>query len=205
MIKASKLLRKKPNQERAQATFNHIIEATKLLLHEIEFDEISTNKIAKRAGVSIGTLYQYFGSKEAVLDQLIDYLAHRQFEQFKGKVIGIESDTIADFVEQYIECFYDFFYKNKRLRKTLIRNFSSNVLPKIVPLEDQIQQLIQNKLKNLIQSEDDLQIPTFIFVHTPLGLFRRSLMIDNPPDIPQLKQEIKQIMVHYLNSKLLFH
>ena len=41
------------------------------LLETVEIDQLTTNAVAAKAGVSIGTLYQYFDSKHALLDALV--------------------------------------------------------------------------------------------------------------------------------------
>jgi AcrR family transcriptional regulator len=64
--------RKAARQERAQATVDAILEAAARLFAEGGLDAVNTNLIAERAGVSIGSLYQYFPSKQAILGELID-------------------------------------------------------------------------------------------------------------------------------------
>lgn len=63
--------RKQPLQARAQKTVEAIIEATARILENHGHDGFTTNAVAERAGVSIGTLYQYFPNKEALLGALI--------------------------------------------------------------------------------------------------------------------------------------
>ena len=63
--------RKTPKQARALATVNMIIEAAARILEREGPDGFSTNAVAERAGVSIGSLYQYFPDKDALLGALI--------------------------------------------------------------------------------------------------------------------------------------
>ena len=53
-------LKKLPKQRRSKATVEAILEAATQLLLEIGYDKTSTNRIAGRAGASIGSLYEYF-------------------------------------------------------------------------------------------------------------------------------------------------
>jgi AcrR family transcriptional regulator len=64
--------RKNASQERSRATVDALIEATARILRREGFDKASTNRIAEQAGVSIGSLYQYFPSKEALVAAVID-------------------------------------------------------------------------------------------------------------------------------------
>src|SRR5471032_3642943 len=64
-------LRKTPSQTRALRTVDTLFEAaTRILASEGEAG-FTTNRIAERAGFSIGTLYQYFPSKEAIVVALV--------------------------------------------------------------------------------------------------------------------------------------
>jgi AcrR family transcriptional regulator len=64
--------RRRPRQARAQATVDAIVKATSRVLVEEGYDRASTNRIAHAAGVSIGSLYQYFPSKEALVAALVE-------------------------------------------------------------------------------------------------------------------------------------
>lgn len=62
--------------ERAVELVDAIVEASALILAEHGYDGLTTNRVAERAGVSIGTLYRYFPNKEAIVSALFDrYLA----------------------------------------------------------------------------------------------------------------------------------
>jgi AcrR family transcriptional regulator len=59
--------RKSPQQARAQATRDAILDATVLVLDREGLDAATTTRIAEVAGVSIGSLYQYFAHRDAIL------------------------------------------------------------------------------------------------------------------------------------------
>ncbi|WP_375208799.1 TetR/AcrR family transcriptional regulator [Hyphomonas jannaschiana] len=63
--------RKAPVQARSAATVEAILEAAAHILESEGFDGYTTNAIARRAGVSIGSLYQYFPNKDAVTAALV--------------------------------------------------------------------------------------------------------------------------------------
>jgi AcrR family transcriptional regulator len=64
--------RKTASQARSRATVDALVEATARILVREGFDQASTNRIAREAGVSIGSLYQYYPSKEALVAAVID-------------------------------------------------------------------------------------------------------------------------------------
>jgi AcrR family transcriptional regulator len=63
--------RKHPSQQRSRATVDAILEAAARILEGAGLDALTTNAVAERAGVSIGSLYQYFPSKQAILLELL--------------------------------------------------------------------------------------------------------------------------------------
>lgn len=63
-------LRRAPMQARGLATFDEILDATASLLDKVGGDKLTTNLIARAAGVNVATLYQYFPNKQAVLLEL---------------------------------------------------------------------------------------------------------------------------------------
>ena len=64
--------RKIASQGRSRATVDALIEATARILVKDGFDKASTNRIAEVSGVSIGSLYQYFPGKEALVAAVIE-------------------------------------------------------------------------------------------------------------------------------------
>jgi AcrR family transcriptional regulator len=59
--------RKSPVQARSAATVDAVLEATIQVLLQVGKERLTTTKVARRAGVSVGTLYQYFPNKSAML------------------------------------------------------------------------------------------------------------------------------------------
>lgn len=64
--------RKAPRQRRSAATVSAIVEAAARILETEGLGGFNTNAVAARAGASIGTLYQYFPSKDALIGALLD-------------------------------------------------------------------------------------------------------------------------------------
>ena len=80
--------RKKASQNRSRALVDTLIEATARVLVKEGFDQASTNRIAEKAGVSVGSLYQYFPSKEALVAAVME--RHRQ------DLLHIARDTLRE-------------------------------------------------------------------------------------------------------------
>lgn len=64
--------RNRPRQERSRVTVDLILTAAAQVFEELGFAAGTTNRIAQRAGVSVGTLYQYYPGKEAIAVELVE-------------------------------------------------------------------------------------------------------------------------------------
>ncbi|PRX96058.1 TetR/AcrR family transcriptional regulator [Allonocardiopsis opalescens] len=64
--------RKRPRQQRSKETVAAILEAAAQLFGRHGYTATTTNRVAERAGVSIGSLYQYFPNKDALLTALAE-------------------------------------------------------------------------------------------------------------------------------------
>jgi AcrR family transcriptional regulator len=97
--------RKTPQQARSRQTRDEILQATAHLLNRKPLGEVSTNLIARKTGISIGTLYKYYPNKDAILADLSLMYMQRDaelfgtiFEVHSGKSQG-EEHLIFDLVE----------------------------------------------------------------------------------------------------------
>src|SRR3954466_12041731 len=85
-------LRKLPTQARSRERVADILKATGILLGEVGYDGLSTNLIAERAQVPVGSIYQFFQGKDDIIAALI--------EQFQGDILAfaneqLDADTAA--------------------------------------------------------------------------------------------------------------
>lgn len=81
--------RKHATQDRSRATVDALVEATARILVKEGFDKASTNRIAATAGVSVGSLYQYFPGKEALVAAVIDRHSQETMQFARGVLAEI--------------------------------------------------------------------------------------------------------------------
>ncbi len=112
--------RKRPGQARSQATVEAIFEATARILQQHGSAGLNTNLIAEQAGVSVGTLYQYFPNKDAILIEM----ARRELTITPEAVLAIlrkgSAQTPEQAVRAAVRVILHAFGGRQRLRKVLI-------------------------------------------------------------------------------------
>lgn len=88
--------RRRPVQGRSQATVDALLAAAAQILARHGPDAATTNAIAERAGVSIGSLYQYFADKEALIDALAEQHVAEMSAVLAGALAGAGEGTLAE-------------------------------------------------------------------------------------------------------------
>lgn len=104
-------LRRAPVQRRSTERLTRILDACAALLDEVGYDALSTRAVAQRAGVSIGSVYRFFGNKR----EMADALAQRNLERFTRQVTErLEAATGAPGWRQAIDVVLDEYLDMKR-------------------------------------------------------------------------------------------
>lgn len=103
-------MRKQPSQKRSSQMVAALLEATALELGERGLDGLTTNRIAQRAGASIGSLYQYFDSKEALVEALLQQqvgrlmaVVYQRLRPLLGSDVGTVTRAILAGIFEQVE------------------------------------------------------------------------------------------------------
>ncbi len=97
--------RKTPQQARSTASVEAILEATvQVLLQEGKL-KLTTTKIAQRAGVSVGTLYQYFPNKNSLLQALLKKHLDQVADAVEAACLRARGATLAEMAERVTTAF----------------------------------------------------------------------------------------------------
>jgi AcrR family transcriptional regulator len=94
--------RKEASQQRSRATVKALVDATARILVKEGFDKASTNHVAEVAGVSVGSLYQYFPGKEALVAAVIERHDQEIMLTVRGELAEIASQPLAQGVRKLI-------------------------------------------------------------------------------------------------------
>jgi AcrR family transcriptional regulator len=109
-----------PQQQRARATVEALLEATALVLANEGCEAASTNRIARVAGVSIASLYQYFPSKEALVAALIDRHLERVSNQLAANTVTALAAPLGEAIRIMVLAHVGLHRARPQLAKALI-------------------------------------------------------------------------------------
>jgi AcrR family transcriptional regulator len=111
--------RKQPTQERAKATVDAIVAAAAQVLIAHGYERTTTARVARRAGVSVGSLYQYFPNKEALVAELIERHADELVATVRDVLLRHSCATLAACVRAAIDATITAHRIDPRLHKIL--------------------------------------------------------------------------------------
>jgi len=94
--------RKLASQERSRTTVDSLIEATARILVKEGFDKASTNHIADVAGVSIGSLYRYYPSKEALVAAVIERHQQEIMQTVRSELARASTEPLDKAMRQFV-------------------------------------------------------------------------------------------------------
>lgn len=123
--------RKSASQERSRSTVDALLEATARILQKEGYDRASTNRIAEVAGVSIGSLYQYFPSKEALVAAVIDRHAQEISQVTRDALIKMAASPIEVATREFVSVAIEAHRVNPKLHAVL-----SEQIPRVGRLEN---------------------------------------------------------------------
>lgn len=106
--------KKEPRQKRSKMTFEAILDASAQLLEGMGYQQLTTNHIAERAGVSVGSLYEYFENKEVIVHLML----HREIDAIldeAGDFSDIEHDDLLSLIQKWLWKIYNILLKRQRL------------------------------------------------------------------------------------------
>jgi AcrR family transcriptional regulator len=97
------LTRREPKQQRSRQTVEAVLEAVQRVLKRHGAEAVTTNRIAEAAGVSIGSLYQYFPDKQAIFTALYDRHVDEVRHVIERTMADCTSASVEDFTRELVE------------------------------------------------------------------------------------------------------
>ncbi|ELW78934.1 hypothetical protein F938_03986 [Acinetobacter bereziniae LMG 1003 = CIP 70.12] len=100
-------MRKQPQQQRARNVVDSILEATQLCIAEHGLLNVTTPKISEKSGVSVGSIYQYFGNKEEIIQELLRRKSEQLGLALKQIAISQEGLSLNEIIPLSIQFGFD--------------------------------------------------------------------------------------------------
>jgi AcrR family transcriptional regulator len=175
--------RRMPQQVRALATLELIFEATARILHRGGEAALNTNAVAEHAGISIGTLYQYFPNKEAIMVAMARRLLESDRLAVMKALSGALDDASANAARIAINRLVTLSRTNQKVRRiitqTLLAQGFGDELAKPV---QEITQMLAARTERILPRRTAPISPVTLFVLTRavIGVIRAAAHEESP-------------------------
>jgi AcrR family transcriptional regulator len=191
--------RKKPVQKRSQVTVDAIIEAAARLFVRDGYKATTTNKIAELAGVSIGSLYEYFPNKASILAGMVRLQATTTLDMMRERVKGLEDASLEALVRVFARTGIEAYYKNLDLNRVLLAG-----APRVAQWRQiehasfQMADILREALKPHIRGTVRLEHAAFTVETVLESMLQRAVLFGHRlPGFP-LEDEMAAVLLGYL-------
>ena len=171
--------RKKPQQERARATIEALLQATARIVVKEGFDRASTNRIAEAAGVSVGSLYQYFPSKEALVAAVIERHQQQIMQMVRSELSEVSSQPLDQVMRRFVAVAVEAHRLDPQLHRVLAEQIPRvGKLEKLETFSRENFSLFSTYLEGARDElgVDDLELASFVCVTTIEALTHNAVL-----------------------------
>lgn len=196
--------RKQPKQARSRATVDAIVEAAAQVFECRGYAETTTDLVAERAGVSIGSLYQYFPSKDALLVALFERHLADAKEAFGAVLWHLEPTTeLASFLRDYVHAALVLHRDSPRLHRVLMEEapIPAGVRDRITRGTKRAANTIASYFRDLPQVQRDPDLAADLVIAT-IDMMCHRLTIypfgGRPPE--EMEEETVSMLLAYLTT-----
>jgi AcrR family transcriptional regulator len=148
--------RKTPVQTRAAATVEAIAEATIQVLLKEGANGLTTTRVAERAGVSVGTLYQYYPNKQALLFAVLTSHLDKVASAVEAACVQARHKPLAEMIRMVVEAWVDAKMAHIDVSLALYRSAPDIGGPALVK---RVGQRLRKALEALLPTAPDLTSP----------------------------------------------
>jgi AcrR family transcriptional regulator len=192
--------RKKPRQERSQQMVETLVEAAARVFVKEGYAKATTNRIAEAAGVSVGSLYQYFPSKDAIAVELLRRYREGLVALISDRLPLATRETFAEVVRDLLRDLLRAEGINPALHRVLIEQvLRTSARKEMLGFEERLEEVIRSALRNAgVLDEDHHDLVSFILVRVVLSVVQ-SVVVDRPKlNGPVLVDELTRLVVGYV-------
>lgn len=185
-------IKKRPKQQRAQATFDAIVEACAKLLIEQGYAATTTNHIADRAGVAISSLYQYFATKDGVIAEVANRLIQRIMESLASNLPELNHGERKD-----VKTMIEFAYQLLKQERDLIRVLAYEVpYAKEFKNVETIPDVVTNIAQAVMQTNDNKTTQASIYLNLIFVSSTLLILVLHPPEKVSVDEMIDTLVLH---------
>ena len=204
---AKSLTRREPTQERAKARVERILVSASEMIAETGSDTVRMTEVAARAGIPIGSLYQYFPDKAAILRLLaVRFMERVQASLIEGLKDIASADEALARIDAIVEGYYATFINEPVVRDVWSGTQSDKVL-QALDIEDSREngRLVASALKHLVPEADHARFDAgcFLLMQMAGAAIRLAIAVEREEGdllVEEFRRLTRSELSHYLRA-----
>ncbi len=196
------LARRAPRQARSQHKVGLMLEAAIQLLETGDIAALTTNAVAAKAGVSIGTLYQYFSDKQALLDALVGRELGAMSDQVVASVEHAGPVAAGDRIRTVVRAVANSYGGRGRAHRLLMEHALSHAPgQRLSPLYERLVGMFTTAGIAVGTGRAAHRLSpaqAFVLTHTMAGVLRAMAASAEPPPVQEVEDALVQMVTRYV-------
>jgi AcrR family transcriptional regulator len=196
--------RRRPIQARSRATTAAILEAAARVFAEHGYAAGTTNRIAERAGVSVGSLYEYYPNKDAILVALVEAHFRDVGARVAEQVAAVEGQglPLATLIGRFVDLMVALHRDDPALHRVLFEEAPRPSRVRRMLLD--VERALAAAFERLLRASPEVAVPdTALAAHVVVqiveGLTHRVVLYArSPATVARVRDEIVRVVVGYL-------
>jgi AcrR family transcriptional regulator len=197
-------LRRVPRRAPSKRIFEAILQSAIGVLSGQGFARLTTNRIAEHAGVSIGSVYQYFPDKHAVVAALARSLEERALAMFGAIAQTAQARSLSEVTGDVVRGLASESFGQIGMRRELLRHVPRAWLE---PQSREVDGLVIGQLAQLLEARDDVrpgdrELMAFVAVHAVEAVMEAAVL--RRPELltdERFLTELTELSVRYLSHE----
>ncbi len=179
-----RFLRKPPKQSRSRSVVEAVLDAAAELLPGNDADDsVTLNDIATRAGVGVGSLYDYFADRGSVLSGLVAKVTEDNLRRFEKQLEESRGKPLDTAIREIVDLMFDTYVGDVRIPRAVLRvAHRAGLMPTIADSQIRFSSVLARALA--VREDvrhDDAELAAYVVTNMAMGIVHTSIWAEKKP------------------------
>jgi AcrR family transcriptional regulator len=200
-----RFVRREPRQSRSRALVEAVVEATDELIRGGQpLEQVTVERVSERAGIGMGSFYEYFSGKDSVLGVLIAKVTRSNFDELSRTLDALEHESLDDLVLAFSRIVVDTYLAHPNRTRVILEGVGRLGLSQLVQAEkDRFAEVMAARAARFLPGEplDAIAATMRLLADAAMGVLVFASLRGGPLDRSRLATELAAIGVSTLHRR----
>jgi AcrR family transcriptional regulator len=201
-----RFLKKAPRQERSRSAVEAILTATLEKLTRAGEGAVTIQAVAARAGVGVGSLYDYFRDRESILAAAVGKITQDNLDAFEAALDRTEGMPLRGAVESIVDFTLETYARDPHKHRGVLRiTMALGLMPMLVRSQDRFAGALAAWLRRRDDiCAEDVDHAAWLATHAMMGVANSMIWDDSPetsPTLPEVRGAAVEMITAFLGAR----